>query len=212
MDAQSPFSAGPARGVGGRLAQANPHRGFLRRKLGLYWAGCALAGAAGLAMGYGVTKGHEAFFAGQYTAKSARVPPALADAVARAAAGDTGPLKAAIPNHPAAALALLVDAEHAPESMGYRNPLAKLGEKELDQVLRACAPAFPLEGLKEDINRILHLSPHDLIPNNAFLKGSRVLTILEASGDPDAGRLLGSSPEDRKLLARWMALTDGARR
>ncbi|MBI2931500.1 MAG: hypothetical protein HYY16_07595 [Planctomycetes bacterium] len=180
MDAQPTLPSGASPRVGARWARANPYRTFLRRRIRLFLAACAVVGLVTAIMGLSMESFLRHVRQSRFDARDIAVPPELRDALVRAAQGDHASLATLIPKYPHESFALLVDQEHAPESMDFRNPLSSLGAEESDRLLRELAPLLPLRVLRNDITRALD-QPRER---------SRVVTILKANPTLEASRLL----------------------
>ncbi len=192
MDAQPVVPAGPRARVS--FALADPHRGFLRRKVRSYLIACALVGVGAGGLGLVLQTVSRKLARFDYDARHVDVPVGLRDAAAQAAAGDASALHRLIPAHPSEALALLVDQEHAPESMGWRNPFGAMPKEASERLLRECAPLFPLERVGHEFGRIFAQRSIGQPGDPAAVERNRALTLLEAHPSPEALKLLEAFP------------------
>lgn len=174
----------------GRLAQLDPHRGFLRRKVRNYLIASAIIAAISAGLGWllrttlNELQEHVTYCSRRVVNPSLELWRALEEA----SAGNPVPLQQAIENTPAQALALLLDREHAPESMGKPNPLAAMSQESYHQLLRDCAAHFSLSRHEAAFELIFRQSSR-LKPNADALR-DRALTLLEAHPSHDVRDLL----------------------
>lgn len=192
MDSQSSLAGSASGRVAGRLAELNPHAGFLRRKIRRFVVAALLIGAAGGGLGRLLVAAQESLAEDDFSAKRVAVPEELRAAVVSAARGDAKAFQDLIPAHPVAALTLLIDQEHAPASMDFRNPLGAMPREASDRLVRECAALFPLEAVAPELRRVFRQR------------------ISRAWGSPNATReqerarlLLGARPDGADLLEEY---------